>query len=237
MYTLMDAHPLTLVVVMSAMLVVPFYLFAPYVFSGASARTGAILASIFVAWGALMTWFCLAQVHEGWGPLGQLITPVLWITPSLLLFFFRDWALAKPLSQRWLIGLQIWRVIGFVFLIEYARGNLPGVFAFPAGLGDVAVGLLAALVLWCYRNAKALPHLGIVTVLVVGIVDFMGAIFFGTTSSSGPIQLFTHDALHDPLVFPTGLIPLFLVPYAIFFHTLSWLTLVEARKMALNPSH
>ena len=234
MYTLMDAHPLTLIIIMSSVMVTPFYLLATYVFSGASPTKGLILGALFLVWGAVMAWFVLAQVHEGWGPLGQLVTAVCWVTPSVLLVAFRGWVLSDPLDQRWLVGLQVFRVIGGVFLIEYARGNLPGVFAYPAGIGDIAVGLLAAWLLLTYGKRGRLPAWGVLAVLVLGVADFIGAIFFGTTSSDGPIQLFTHDALHDPLVFPVGMIPLFLVPYAIFFHTLSWLTYRQQRANAVK---
>ena len=225
MYTLMDAHPVTLIVVFSAMLVVPFYLFATYVFSGASAVKGVILASLFTAWGAVMVWFCLAQVQDDLELFGRFVVAICWLTPTVLLVVFRKWALSVPLSQPWLVGLQVWRVIGGVFLIEFGRGNLPGLFAFPVGIGDIIAGLLALGVLLAFRKAEHIPRWAIVAVLVVGIADFLGAFFFGTTTSSGPLQLFTHDARHTPLVFPVGLIPFFLVPYAIFFHALSWLSL------------
>ena len=230
MYLMMDAHPLTIVIVFLAMLVVPLYLFATFVFSGASARKGMILSSLFLAWGAVMVWFCLAQAQDGLGVFGRFVVAICWITPTALLVIFRGWVLSEPLSQRWLVGLQVWRVIGGVFLIEYGRGNLPGLFAFPAGIGDIIAGLLALGVLLAYRKAEHLPRWAIVAVLAVGIADFVGAFFFGTTTSPGPLQLFTHDALHDPLVFPVGLIPLFLVPYAIFFHALSWLSLRSERQ-------
>jgi hypothetical protein len=42
-----------------------------------------------------------------------------------------------------LTALQGWRVIGSIFLVLWAYGQLPAVFALPAGLGDVAVGLVA----------------------------------------------------------------------------------------------
>lgn len=227
-YQIMDASPVTVTVVMSSMLVTPFYLLATYVFSGdsprAGARKGAIMASLFVAWGAVMIWFCLAGVPGRLGPLGNLVVPVCWLTPSLVLLVFRDWALAEPLSQRWLVGLQVWRVIGGVFLIEFARGNLPGAFAYPAGIGDILVGLLAIVALVKARGGAPGPTM-IRAVLILGMLDFAGAFFFGITSSEGPVRLFEHDARSTVLTFPVGMIPLFLVPYAIFFHTLSWLTL------------
>jgi hypothetical protein len=224
MYELLDAHPATLVVVMAALMVTPLHLLATYVFSGASARKGALVAAVTLGWGAFMVWFCLARVVESSGPLGNLYVPLLWAAPSLLVWLARDWLLAEPLSQRWLIGLQLWRVIGALFLVEMSRGQLPAVFALPAGIGDIAVALLAAVVLWRGRGRSVLPAGAVIAVLALGIADFASAFFFGFFSSAGPQQLFFPEIPNRALLFPTGLIPLFLVPYAIAFHTLSWLS-------------
>ena len=43
----------------------------------------------------------------------------------------------------WLVALQLYRVFGSVFLVGWARNVVPGVFALPAGIGDVITGLLA----------------------------------------------------------------------------------------------
>ena len=43
--------------------------------------------------------------------------------------------------------MQSWRVIGVMFLALYAFGLLPGLFAWPAGVGDAIVGLSAPFVL------------------------------------------------------------------------------------------
>ena len=225
MYSLMDAHPITVIVVMSAMLVTPFYVFCTYVFSGASPRKGALIGAGFLVWGAAMTWLCLANIPQGVGPLGSLIVPVSWLTPSLVLFIWRDWFLDKPLSQHWLVGLQLWRAIGAVFLLEMFGGNIPGIFAYPAGIGDVLVALVAAGVLVAYAGRGNIPGGPVVLIIVLGIADFTSAFFFGITSSAGPLQLFFPEIENNSLLFPTGLIPLFLVPYAIFFHLLSFLTL------------
>ena len=61
-------------------------------------------------------------------------------------------------------------------------------------------------------------------VIAAGVLDFLSAFFFGFGSSETPVQIFFPEVPNDLIVFPTGLIPLFLVPYAIFFHTLSWLS-------------
>ncbi len=224
MYDLMQAHPMTLIIVMSAVLVTPLYMLCTYVFSGASARKGALIGSGFLLWGAVMTWFCLAGIVQDMGPLGSLVVPVCWLLPSLILFIWRDWFLSEPLSQRWLIGLQVWRVIGGIFLIEMVGRNIPGVFAYPAGIGDILVGITAVAVLVFYRRRKYIAPGAVLLVLGLGVTDFLSAFFFGFTSSAGPQQLFFPEIANNSLLFPTGMIPLFLVPYAIFFHTLSFLT-------------
>ena len=227
MYTMLDANPLTLFIVIAAMLVTPFYLFATFAFSGASMKKGMTLSLIVLLFGAFMFLVCLAAVPGKLGLPGNLIVPVAWILPSLLLFFARDWVLTERLSSHWLIGLQLWRAIGAVFLIEMARGNLPGIFAYPAGVGDVLVAVVALLVLIRFKDFKQIPAGAIHLVGVLGVLDFLSAFFFGFTSSDTPIQLFSHDNPNQVILFPTGLIPLFLVPYAIFFHMLAWLNLLK----------
>src|SRR5437867_2297121 len=54
---------------------------------------------------------------------------------------FRDFVLS--LDLRILTLAQIWRVGGIVFLILYQQAILPGIFALPAGWGDIAIGLTA----------------------------------------------------------------------------------------------
>ena len=54
---------------------------------------------------------------------------------------FRDMVLGWDL--RLLTAIQARRVIGFAMVVLLAFGTLPGVFAWPAGLGDVMVGLAA----------------------------------------------------------------------------------------------
>src|ERR1700720_3496408 len=48
---------------------------------------------------------------------------------------------AMPVT--WLVALQLYRVVGSIFLATGLRGVLPSVFALPAGIGDVLTGLFA----------------------------------------------------------------------------------------------
>jgi hypothetical protein len=228
MYRIMNAHPLTVIVVMAAMMVAPMYALWAYVASNASARKGARIGAAFLVWGAVMSWVCLARVPLSVGPLGRLIIPVCWAGPTVVLLMYRGWFLDRPLAQHWLIGLQVWRVVGGVFLVEMARGNLPGIFAYPAGVGDLIVAALACGVLVRYRK-RVIPRVAVLSVIGLGMADLGSAFFFGFTSSAGPQQLFFPAVVNDSLLYPTGLIPLFLVPCSIFFHALSWLELGRER--------
>jgi hypothetical protein len=105
--------------------------------------------------------------------------------------------------------------------------HIPGVFAYPAGLGDILVGLVALAVLWGFRKSERIPKAGIFLVIGLGVADFLSAFFFGMTSSEGPFQLFHPAITNNLILFSTGMIPLFLVPYAIFFYTLSMLNYVK----------
>jgi hypothetical protein len=48
--------------------------------------------------------------------------------------------------QQWLVSVQFYRALGVIFLILYAGGKLPGLFAWPAGVGDVIVGVMAPVI-------------------------------------------------------------------------------------------
>ena len=224
-YVVMNAHELTVIIITAGMLLTPLFIFATFVFSGASFNKGLVLSTIWLAFGALMTWVCIARFQTQLDPWGGLLVPACWLTPSILLWIYRESILSHPLSQHWLVGLQIFRVIGGVFLLEMGRQNIPGIFAYPAGVGDIIVGLTALAIFLFHRRSPALPRWSIMLVLVLGILDFISAFFFGFFSSDNPAQLFFPDVENDLLLYPTGLIPLYLVPYAIFFHLLSWLSL------------
>lgn len=89
------------------------------------------------------------------------------------------------------------------------------------------MGLVAIGVLLAYRKNEGIPKAGIFLVISLGAADFLSAMFFGYTSSEVPGQLFYPTVPNEVGHFPSGLIPLFLVPYAIFFHTLSMLNYLK----------
>lgn len=135
---------------------------------------------------------------------------------------------AMPAS--WLIGLQVYRILGGIFLVGWARGVIPGLFALPAGIGDVTTGLLALPVayLLASRNGDA-ARAGIAW-NIFGLVDFTIAVGIGLATAPGPFQLIVPSTPNTGLgLYPTVLIPAFAVPSSILLHVLSLRQLRRAR--------
>ena len=145
---------------------------------------------------------------------------------------FRDFVLAQDL--RTLTQLQHWRVIGFVFLPLYAFGVLPGVFAWPAGLGDVAVGIAAAFVVARIdRNPNYVTSRGFVWFHAAGLFDFVVAIVTaGLTAGAFP-ALIAAGVTSAPMdVWPMSIFPSFLVPAFIIVQVAALLKVHALRRAA-----
>jgi len=130
---------------------------------------------------------------------------------------------AAPLS--WLVGIQVYRVLGLVFLLAWARGFLPGYFALPAGIGDALVGLLAIpLALGLRSNSPFVRRLALGW-NILGIVDLVNAVSMGVTSAVVQLQAAPSSssaAAGSPLLlYPLVLVPTFGVPLALILHSLS----------------
>jgi hypothetical protein len=122
--------------------------------------------------------------------------------------------------QPWIVGVQLYRALGVIFLILYATDKMPGLFAWPAGVGDVTVGLLAPVVALAYAG-DARRNAGLVTAWnVLGILDLVVAITTGFITS--PSALFSYQPPNELIaIFPLVLIPVYLVPLSILLHLAS----------------
>jgi hypothetical protein len=186
-------------------------------------RDCAILLAVWLFAAVLSSWLGFYQGAPGKTPtvpIGLLlpiavIGALYWRSPSL-----RTAVNAVP--QKWLVGVQLYRTLGLIFLVLYAFGRAPGVFAWPAGVGDILVGLLAPVIGAAYaRNPRrAVPWLRAWNLL--GIADLVVALTTGFLSSPSPLQLFALDTPNELITrFPLVLIPVFLVPLSILLHLAS----------------
>ncbi len=187
----------------------------------------AIVSALLIGWYA-MVWWLAAQgsltARPGRPPplpLG-LIIPIgigLLILPRL-----KSFAAALKTAPAWfLIGLQVYRVLGGNFVVLWALGApVPGIFALPAGIGDVLTGVLAIpAAIYVARQGRYWRGVAIAW-NALGIADLINALAIGFMTGPGPLHVLALD--HPNLVastYPTVLTPFFAVPLSLVLHGLS----------------
>ncbi len=143
---------------------------------------------------------------------------------------FRDFVLAADL--RLVTVIQAWRFAGLGFLALYAHGVLPGLFAWPAGLGDIAIGVTAPWVVLALlrRPGFAASRLFVVWNLL-GVLDLVVAIGTGALSSSLTIGVAGEVTAAPMAQLPLVLVPAYLVPLFVMLHLTA---LFRARRLAIS---
>jgi hypothetical protein len=156
-----------------------------------------------------------------------ILLPVIIGVPILMLSK-RVGHLLDAMPTTWLVALQLYRVFGSQWLVYWLRGLLPGLWALPAGTGDVLTGLFAvsaAIALAAGtiegRNAAILWN-------IFGLTDLAVAITLGMIISPGPFQLIVPNGSSIGLDgYPNVLTPAFVVPSSILLHALSLRQLIR----------
>jgi hypothetical protein len=122
--------------------------------------------------------------------------------------------------QENLIRLHLWRFEGVVFLMLMARGQMPALWALPAGIGDI---LVAATAPWVASHlATARGRRRAIIWNLFGIADLVVAIGLGVMTNPGPTQVFYTTPTAEMVTrFPLALVPTFLVPLAFTLHIVS----------------
>ncbi len=149
---------------------------------------------------------------------------------------FHRFVLAQ--DMRTLTMIQHWRVIGFAFLALYAFGALPGLFAWPAGLGDVAIGLAAVVIVArLERDPDYATSPGFVRFHLLGMFDFAVAILTAGLSAGAFPGLIPGGVTSAPMdVWPLNVFPSFLVPAFIIVHLTVLLKVRDLRRAAAEPA-
>ncbi|GGA78698.1 hypothetical protein GCM10011507_32410 [Edaphobacter acidisoli] len=177
---------------------------------------------------ALLTaWFVVALVpsRAGFYHTGQLPTIQFGLLgpAAAVLVLFWSWPFLRrvvdAVSQQWIVGVQFYRVLGVIFLVLYAIGQLPGVFALPAGLGDMAVGLAAPAVGLAYMRSPREKAGRLRVWNLLGLLDLVVAVTTGFLTSPSRFQLLALDKPNELIsAFPLVMIPVFLVPLSVLLH-------------------
>ncbi len=121
--------------------------------------------------------------------------------------------------RRLILGVNIFRVFGFLFLGLASAGQLAGPFPYFAGIGDIIVGL-GAIPLALGESNLSRNDGRLVLWNVLGLLDLVTAVTLGLTSANGsPLQLIHSGAGSAAMTqFPWSLIPAFLVPCYMIGH-------------------
>jgi hypothetical protein len=141
--------------------------------------------------------------------------------------------LIDAVPRPWVIAIQFYRVEGAIFLVLFAAHLLPGLFALPAGLGDVAVGLLAAAIGIGATGGRQLNPRTVSRWNLLGIADLTVAVSTAFLTAPSAFQMFAFERPNQLIsMFPLVLIPTFLVPLAILLHIISLIQLRRATERA-----
>jgi hypothetical protein len=241
----MFSAPLNVVVVASHVALIG--LFVVGILWGGSARQSEpgvrrLVAGVVVAWGAVS--FLLAArgayvAHsESFNPwiLPAAVVPVL-LGVLLVSTVAPLRRLAATLPLPWLIGIQVYRVFGITFLIAAGQGRMPLEFALAAGLGDMAIGILAPLVALSLARGARGSHALAVAWNLVGIADLVVAVTLGVLTSPSSLQALALGHANAAITrFPFVLIPTFAVPASLLLHIVSLWRLGAAGRQARSAA-
>ena len=167
---------------------------------------------------------------------GELPLPILagLLTP-ILVFLVAFWAVGPfhdfvmSMDLPFIAAIQAWRFGGLTFIALYIYGVLPGLFAWPAGLGDMAIGATAPLVILALRRQPAFAVGRLFWAWnLLGMLDLVVAVTLGATSAVLRIGI-SADITSFPMgSMPLVIIPAFLVPLFLMLHLAS---LFQARRL------
>jgi hypothetical protein len=179
-------------------------------------------------------WLALALVATGSGALLHAPVPALPLTVTTMTVFAIAvaWgtaagrAFVDRFSLPALAWFQGWRVVpGAAFLVLYALDLMPGRFAIPAGVGDVAVALLAPLAArWAAQNG-GIARIAFAVWVAAGTIDLLGVVRLAAV-----VSLSDPGSMHLLRELPLGLLPTFAVPLTFAAHAVTIRRLVSSQR-------
>ncbi|MEO0543093.1 MAG: hypothetical protein AAFY99_04660 [Pseudomonadota bacterium] len=221
-----DFSTLSTVLLVSALASGPFYMFATYYFAGVGVRHASIMTIGLFVFAAATLWFIFFGQYLSSNPL---VMPAFMLTclaiPPLLVLAFPRFIVPDGIDLGWLIGVQAFRVVGGLYLIEHFRGNVGSEFAYWAGVGDVITGLLACALLVQYWVTGSMSLRLAFWTIIFGLADFAWAYGIGVLSFPTPIQIFAIGETHATNLFPIALIPFLLAPIAMGYMVMTLIVL------------
>jgi len=209
--------------------------------SGIRVAVWLALAAVWASWLIVIRNLALAgafkfTLYVPGGPriiptqLAVLVPPI--IALLVCLVFSRSLgSLLDALPASWLIGIQALRVFGGSFIVGWAHGTVPAVFAWEAGSFDIVVGALALPVARAISNGRPRSHALAVAWNWLGLIDFAIALIISMIQRRAPDLMGVGDPRGVSIgSYPLVMIPAFAVANAIILHGLSLWQLKRRRQ-------
>jgi hypothetical protein len=192
------------------------------------------IAIVLASWLGLAVIASSLQVFKAGSGLG-LVSPLpLGLAVLLPVAIFGAAYLSSAKFRQWIYGLdprtltiaQSWRMAGVVFIVLYAVGMLPGVFALPAGWGDILVGITAPFAAFYFAVQRR--RNGFLAWQYLGIADLALAVTLGVLASPSPVGFLAGSITTGPMTYlPLSLVPTFVVPLLLIVHIIC---ILQARR-------
>ena len=187
-------------------------------------RIGSFIAFSFAAWLALILFLGARGAFVG-APGAPPLALLIGLLAPLGLFLL-GYRYVRPLREfilsadlRVIVGIQAWRWAGLGFLTLYSYRILPGVFAWPAGLGDMAIGVTSPLVLAALlRQPGFAASKRFIAWNLSGILDLTVAVSIGALVPLIAPQLYGDVSTAAMAQLPLVLVPTYLVPTFLMLH-------------------
>jgi hypothetical protein len=126
-----------------------------------------------------------------------------------------------------LVQPHSFRIAGVLFLLYMALGHLPALFALPAGLGDIAAGIAAPLVV--RRLRRGAGRRAAIWFNVYGLIDLATGVTIGTLAGFGLPNVTPSVAAINEL--PLALVTTANVPLMVALNITCLITLAQASRL------
>jgi hypothetical protein len=180
---------------------------------------------------AVLVWLAAAMAIGASGVLQSLRPPapqivlvsltILLISAGVFIPEFRNWA--ETVDLRIPVALHLTRFVGAYFLVLCERGELPAAWAVPSGWGDIAVAVLATILLATTRPTNASGRRLYLGWNAFGFIDIVLVV------AGAARQGFADpESMRTLLQLPLSLLVTFLVPLIIASHVMIFARLWKA---------
>lgn len=167
-------------------------------------------------------------------PLGFVMTIPIVVGLGLIFYWQPMKMIIAKLPLSWLIGVQLYRVVGIIFLIGWLNNEIPTALGPITALYDVTIGITAPILAFWVISPLTKRIIGIAQIWnVLGIMDFVYAITIGVLGAPHALRLLNLTPDTSALgLLPLSFIALWAVPLSILLHVIS---LVKLRQIKNRP--